>query len=246
MCGRYALVSQPQELAAEFEFAAPIEIRPRYNIAPTQEVPVVRLDDAALPAAPDGAPRRPVVRQAEAGGGRRLDVLRWGLIPHWAQDPKIAYRTINARSETVATQPAFRGPFRRRRCLVPASGFFEWRKSDAAGRQPKQPHYVRRKDGRPMAFAGLWDRWQRADGDAIESFTILTTEANALVRPCHDRMPVILSPEHYDLWLDPQTPIERLRPLLAPCPAQWLEMVPVGRRVNNPRNDDSSCIVPLS
>lgn len=246
MCGRYTLAAQPQELAAEFELAVPIEVRPRYNIAPTQNVPIVRLDERAGPASSSKAQTMAVVRQADAGSGRRLDILRWGLVPHWAKDAKIGYRTINARSETVATQPAFRGPFRKRRCIVPASGFYEWQKTDAAGKKPKRPHYVRRRDGRPMALAGLWDLWTGPDGEVIESFTIITTNANELVRPCHHRMPVILAPEHYDLWLDPRAPIDRLKTLLAPCPSEWLEMVPVGRQVNNARFDDPSCITPIS
>lgn len=237
MCGRYTLLAQAEELAAEFDLAEPVPVAPRYNIAPTQEVPIVRLAASTEMA---------VVRFSEASGKCRLDILRWGLIPHWAKDEKFGYKTINARSETVATQPSFRDAFRKRRCLVPATGFYEWQKSMQKGKEVKQPHYIRRKDGRPMGLAGLWERWVSPDGKEIESFTIITTDANEVMRPFHHRMPVILRPEDYDLWLSPEAKGEQLQALLVPCPEEWLVVSPVSRQVNSPRNDDPSCIAELS
>lgn len=237
MCGRYTLLAQAEELAAEFDLAEPVPVAPRYNIAPSQEVPIVRLAASAEMA---------VVRFSEASGKCRLDILRWGLIPHWAKDEKFGYKTINARSETVATQPSFRDAFRKRRCLVPASGFYEWQKSMQKGKEVKQPHYIRRKDGRPMGLAGLWERWVSPDGKEIESFTIITTDANEVMRPFHHRMPVILRPEDYDLWLSPEAKGEELQALLVPCPVEWLVVSPVSRQVNSPRNDDPSFIAELS
>lgn len=168
------------------------------------------------------------------------------MIPRWANDAKIGFKTINARAETVATQPAFRDAFRKRRCLVPANGFYEWQKSMKAGREVKLPHYIRRKDGRPMALAGLWERRAGPDGEVIESFTIITTDANELVSPFHNRMPAILRPEDYDVWLRPDSKGEQLKSLLVPCPSDWLVVSPVSKQVNNPRNDDPSCIAELS
>ncbi|MBK8914829.1 MAG: SOS response-associated peptidase [Phycisphaerales bacterium] len=239
MCGRYTLLTDAQQLAAEFGLAEAVAFVQRYNIAPTQEVPVVRiLQDAA-------GQEMAVIRQQEPGGERRLDVLRWGLVPHWSRDPKPVFRMINARAETVATQPAFRDAFRRRRCIVPASGFFEWQRLMKDGKEVKLPHYIRRRDGRPLALAGLWDRWQGADGVVVESFTIVTCEANELVRSLHDRMPVILDRADYGLWLDPASRPEDLLGLLRPCPAEWLMEGRVNPVVNNPRNDVPDCISDL-
>lgn len=240
MCGRYTLLAQANELAAEFHVSDIANLAPRYNIAPTQTVPIVRLHN--LVPHSDMA----VVRQSDTGGGRRLDFLRWGLIPRWAKDTKIAYRTINARAETVATQPAFREAFKKRRCIVPASGFFEWQKSMKGGKEVKQPLYIRRPDRRPIALAGLWERWEGPDGSVIESFTIITTDANDSVRPFHNRMPVILRPGDYEAWLNPQSKPELLQSLLKPCPADWLVASPVSKQVNNARNDDPACIEELS
>lgn len=236
MCGRYTLLAEANQLAVEFRVSDVSPLAPRYNIAPTQSVPIVRLQ-CFVPHS-DMA----VVRQSETGGGRRLDILRWGLIPRWAKDAKIAYRTINARAETVATQPVFREAFRKRRCIVPASGFFEWQESMKGGKEVKQPLYIRRPDGRPIGLAGLWERWEGPDGTVIESFTIITTDANDLVRPFHNRMPVILRPEDYDAWLNPESKPDELQSLLKPCPPDWLVASPVSKQVNNPRNDDPSCI----
>ena len=190
---------------------------PRYNIAPTQLVAVVRLDD----------------------GQRVIKPLRWGLIPSWAKDARIGNSLINARSETVAEKPAFRAAFKKQRCLIPTTGFYEW---VATGGKKKQPLHIGMIDGRPFALAGLWERWSDAEGAVVESCTILTTTANDLMRPFHDRMPVILAPADYGTWLDPQTPIEALQALLRPYPAEGMVAVPVGSYVSNPRHEGPQCL----
>ncbi|HEX8199940.1 MAG TPA: SOS response-associated peptidase, partial [Isosphaeraceae bacterium] len=210
MCGRYTLRAPNREVAAAFDLPEVPEIPARYNIAPTQPVPAVRTT-------PDGI-------------GRELVSLRWGLIPSWADDPAIGNRMINARAETVASKPAYRRPFRTRRCLIVGDGFYEWRQHD--GR--KQPYYIRRKDDRPFAFAGLWDQWGR-DAEVVRSCTIITTEANELMAPIHDRMPVIVPPAAYGLWLDPAVlDPGPLREVLRPYPPGELEAFPVSTFVNRP------------
>ncbi len=203
-----------------FEVAERPNLPPRYNIAPSQEAPVVR---------------------ADAAGGRVLAPMRWGLIPSWAKEAKIGYRMINARAETVAEKPAFRSALRHRRCLVPADGFYEWRKLGTV----KQPYRITRADGAPFAFAGLWERWRAPDGGLIDSFTIITTAANELLRPIHDRMPVILDPADHGPWLDTDgvAPAEAARRLVA-CADAKLAAVAVSTRVNSPKNDDPACIAP--
>lgn len=220
MCGRYSLTTPSEALADMFD-AGPLDsFPPRYNIAPTQHVPVVRLD-------PDSR--------------REWAMLRWGLIPSWAKDPAIGNRMINARAETAAEKPSFRAAMRRRRCLVPTDGFYEWQKS---GNQ-KQPMRIELADGKPFAFAGLWEHWQSPAGDAVETFTILTTEASADLSAIHHRMPVILAPEHYQVWLEVGSgDVEIVLPLLAPYQAERLVARPVSRHVNNPRNDDPRCLEP--
>ncbi|MCH7813503.1 MAG: SOS response-associated peptidase, partial [Planctomycetes bacterium] len=173
---------------------------------------------------------------------RRLELLRWGLIPSWAKDPAIGARMINARSETAAEKPSFRAAFRRRRCLLPADGFYEWQRSGRV----KQPYYIRLKHGPPFALAGLWEQWHSPDGSLVETCTILTTEPNELVKPLHNRMPVLLTPDVFDLWLDPaMTDPARIQPLLRPCPPEQMIAQPVTTHVNSPRNDDPACIQPL-
>jgi putative SOS response-associated peptidase YedK len=193
----------------------------RFNIAPTQPVPVIRL-------APEQAEPR-----------RELVWLRWGLVPSWAQDVSIGGRLINARAETAASKPAFRAAMRRRRCLVAADGFYEWR---ADGRK-KQPYFIHFRDDRAFAFAGLWEAWEGAQQAVVESCTLLTTEANDLVRPIHDRMPVILPPESYGAWLDPavEDPQALMR-LLVPHPSDPLEAYAVSGFVNSPAYDSPQCI----
>jgi putative SOS response-associated peptidase YedK len=222
MCGRFTLGASATILAAQFDLADLPAWSPRYNIAPTQEVlAVVKMSDA-------------LERQAR--------LLRWGLIPQWAEGPAVGSRMINARAETVATKPAFRRPFRERRCLILADGFYEWQRQD--GR--KQPFYIRLHDGHTFGFAGLWERWVRPDGQPLDSCTIITTVANDLIRPLHVRMPVILSPVEHDVWLDPSVQeAERLQPLLRPYPPEEMEAYPVSTRVNNPANDLPACMAPI-
>ncbi len=217
MCGRYALSSPVESLEAQFEAEARALLTPRYNIAPTTPVPVVR----------NGGPGRVIVLQ------------HWGLIPSWSKDPAMGARMANARGETVVEKPSFRGPFRRNRCIIPADGFYEWR----AG-TPKQPFCIRLAGGGLLGFAGLWDHWEGPDG-AVDSCTIITTSANGAMAPIHDRMPVILAPEDYARWLDPATPAEALRELLRPCPDAWLQLAPVSTRVGNVRNDDPDLMEPI-
>ncbi len=208
-------------VAAQFGLFETPAWAPRFNIAPGQQVAAVRC--------------------AGPGNARQAVWLRWGLIPYWAEDPAIGHRLINARSETAATKPAFRVPLRRRRCLVPADGFYEWKKAGSL----RQPYFIRFRDERVFAFAALWDAWEGPDHVAVESCTLLTTQPNAVVEAIHDRMPVILSPEHYAAWLDPAVVDPgRLRPMLGPYPAEEMEAYPVSRRVNSPAWDDPQCIQP--
>ena len=221
MCGRYTLKTPVEELAEEFGFeASSVELPPNYNVAPTQEVAAVLEED----------------------GKRRLELLRWGLIPSWADDPSIGSRMINARSETAPEKPSFRRAFRERRCLIPADGFYEWQRTNGA----KQPYYIRMKEGRPFAFAGLWESWKDDGGPEIRSCTILTTKPNALAAEIHDRMPVILPAGSYDAWLDPETGRDELYGLLAPYPEDEMEAYPVSRLVNSPQNNDPRCIEPAA
>jgi putative SOS response-associated peptidase YedK len=218
MCGRFTLRTPGRDIVAAFDLPETPDLTPHYNIAPSQEVAVVR--------------------KASDDGRRQLVWLRWGLIPPWADDPAIGNRLINARSETVASRRAFRHAFEKRRCLVVADGFFEWKRE---GRQ-KQPYYITLADQRPLAFAGLWERWQR-DSCTIESCTILTTGANDLLRPLHDRMPVILPPGTFDAWLDAdvQDP-QALEGLMQPFPAEQMQAHPVSPLVNKTENDRPECI----
>ncbi len=221
MCGRFTLATPGQTVAELFELSAAPELKPRYNIAPTQPVAVVR-------AGP---------------GGRELVAVHWGLIPSWSKEASIGARMINARGETVAEKPAFRGPFRSRRCLVIADGFYEWKREGDG----KQPYFIAMKDRRPFAIAGLWDRWTPAGGEPVESCTIVTTTPNEVLAPIHDRMPVILPPGVHAVWLDPALRTsERLQPLLQPLAASEMTAYPVSPRVNSPRNDDRDCIAPLA
>lgn len=218
MCGRFTLRTPMSKLVEQFHLPLlEMALPPRYNIAPSQSIAVVR---------------------SGRDGERELAMLKWGLVPAWAEEPTIGNRMINARSETAAIKPGFRSAFRQRRCLVPADGFFEWQ---TLGKK-KLPHYITLRDGELFAIAGLWDRWER-NGLVIESCTLLTTDANAAVRPLHDRMPVILSPEAYDRWLDPQIKEpEQLTPLLTSYPANEIAVRPVNPIVNSPANDEPGCI----
>jgi putative SOS response-associated peptidase YedK len=221
MCGRFTLRAPASVVAEQFSLFEMPPFAARFNIAPSQPVPVVRL-----------APDRPEPQ-------RELVWLRWGLIPRWADDPSIGNRMINARAESVAEKPAFRAALRQRRCLVVADGFYEWQKID----KRKQPHFIRMRDDRPFAFAGLWERWEGPQRGPIESCTLLTTDANDVVRPIHDRMPVILVPDAYALWLDPTVQqADKLLPLLKPYPSEAMIAYAVSPRVNSPTNDDPQCV----
>jgi len=222
MCGRFGFDMPRQALTEHFGLETAQEIAPRYNLAPTQDAPAV-------------------LRHPESGA-RVLRSLRWGLVPSWARDARGGARLINARSETAAEKPAFRAAFVRRRCLIPAAGFYEWKRRE----QGRQPHWIRLRTGGPLAFAGLWERWLAPDAagpDAtLYTFTILTCPANALVAGLHDRMPAILAPAGYAAWLDPDAARPDLEALLVPYPAELMEAWPVSLRVNNPRNDDAALL----
>src|SRR5271157_5522444 len=220
MCGRFVLMSPGKLLAERFDLEEVPDLKPRYNIAPTQMVAVVRLEKET--------------------GRRRLDLLRWGLIPFWSKDPSIGNRLINARAESAAEKPAFRSAFKSGRCLVPADGYYEWKKGKGG---QKQPYLARNADGSPFAFAGLWEKWQAPEDQIIASCTILTTDANDLTQPIHDRMPVILKPEDYDLWLDPQVKAPNLlKPLLRPYPSEEMVAEPVSPKVNKATYDAPDCV----
>jgi putative SOS response-associated peptidase YedK len=220
MCGRYTLRTPVDSVAEAFEIEEyPSSITPNYNIAPTQEVAAVVEEDEK----------------------RKLEMLHWGLIPSWAKDPSIGNKMINARAETVAEKPSFRRAFKVRRCLILADGFYEWKKTDGG----KQPYHVKMEDGSLFAFAGLWETWQ--NGEEIRSCTIITTDANDLMSEIHHRMPVILHPEDYAMWLDHDfEEKEVLTTLLKPYPADVMEAYPVSRRVNKPSNNEPSVLEPAS
>jgi putative SOS response-associated peptidase YedK len=221
MCGRYTLTTPAGRLAEQFGFdGSSVELPQKYNVAPTQGVAAVLEED----------------------GQRQLEVLRWGLIPPWADDPQIGSRMINARSETAPGKPSFRRAFRERRCLIPADGFYEWQRTNGA----KQPYFIHMKGGGPFAFAGLWESWSKGGEGEVRTCTILTTEANALVGEIHERMPVILAADAYDVWLDPASERDELTGLLAPYPEDEMEAYPVSRFVNSPQNNDPRCIEPAA
>jgi len=223
MCGRFTLDVSPELLAEIFGLTGIPVFPARYNITPTQKVLAIRsLADNIH---------------------RELVLLRWGLIPSWAKDASIGNRMINARSETVHERPAFRNAIKHHRCIVPASGFFEWMQED----KTKRPLYVRLKDGSPMCFAGIWEHWKSPEGEIIESCSILTTKSNKLIEPLHDRMPVILHREEFNLWLDRQTTDpEKLKHLYQPYPSDLMDMYPVTPLVNSPKNDMPELILPIN
>ena len=221
MCGRFSLSATPDDLMELFLLAEAPEFRPRYNITPSQPVATVRVK--------------------EGGAGRMFTPLRWGLIPHWAKEASIGAKMINARAETAAEKPSFRTAFRRRRCLIAADGYYEWKKEG----ERKQPYHIRFDHGGPFAFAGLWERWEGPEGP-LETCAILTTACNELLRPVHHRMPVILQPEDFEPWLDPELQErERLQPLLRPHSGKGMTFYPVSTHVNRPANDDAQCVTPL-
>ncbi|MBP9503087.1 MAG: SOS response-associated peptidase [Candidatus Promineofilum sp.] len=220
MCGRFALAATGEEVAIQYELPIVPFIVPRYNIAPTQPVAAVRLNGR---------------------GERELTHFQWGLIPSWAKDPSMGAKLINARSETAAEKPSFRAAFKRRRCLLPATGFYEWRKLNGG----KQPMYIHAADGGLMSLAGLWEVWHAPDGGELETCTILTTAANGLMAPIHDRMPVIIDPLDYTMWLDEKTPADQLGHLLRPSDDDRLATYAVSTAVNSPKNDSIELIDPI-
>lgn len=227
MCGRFALAASPDSIAAQFELPLDLPLfrhyAPRYNIAPTQPVAAVRISTA---------------------GEREIVPLKWGLIPHWAKDPSIGNRMINARGETVSEKPSFRNSFKRRRCIIPASGFYEWKQAPDNSKM-KTPYFIHAEDGALFGFAGLWEHWMsKDDGSELESCAIITTAANAFMAPVHDRMPVILHPKDYADWLNPRLETEprRLHALIAQYPGERMAKHAVDRLVNSPKNDSPACV----
>ena len=223
MCGRFTLTVDPGQLQDAFPWVDfPENITQRYNIAPSQPVAVVPND-----------------------GQNRMDFYNWGLIPFWAKDPKIGNRMINARSETIAEKPSFRSSFKYKRCLILADGFYEWK--NEPGSTSKTPYFIHMKDRQPFAFAGLWDIWHSKDGSEIRTCTIITTEPNQLLQEIHNRMPVILSPDDFDLWLDTSAQnATAVQHLLRPYPGDEMRYYPVSTYVNSPYNDGPGCIEPLN
>ncbi len=233
MCGRFTLNTTPDQVATLFDLPTEPRLQPRYNIAPTQPVGIVRMD--------------------KTGDAREWELVTWGLVPSWSKDPSMGARMINARSETAREKPSFRAAFKRRRCLVPATGFYEWQKVNGK----KQPHLAGVKsqakhgDSDLFAFAGLWEFWTGGDGSEIQSCTILTTSPNELMEPIHNRMPVILHPDDYEEWLgsgqdDPPPVLDSLQHLLRPFPTEQMQTTPISTLVNNPRNENAECIEPLT
>jgi putative SOS response-associated peptidase YedK len=218
MCARYTLTARPQLVAELFDLDLLIDIQPRYNVAPTQQV-------LALRTSPEGK--------------REFTTLRWGLVPFWADDVKIGNKLLNARGETIFEKPSFRDAAKKRRCLIPADGFYEWRTENGK----KQPYFIHEPGRKPFAFAGLWERWHGEDGKELQTCSIVTTDANSLLKPLHDRMPVILHKKDFSNWLDPAlTDAKQLKPLLKPLPDEALQMYRVTPRMSSPRYDDPSCV----
>ena len=221
MCGRFARTSPTEIFATLLQAQSTDDPPPAYNIAPTQNLLIARTTPS---------------------GSRELVNLRWGLVPHWSKGPDSKYSMINARADTLATKPPYRAPYKQRRCLIAADGFYEWKKTGSA----KQPYFIRLRGGQPFAFAGLWDHWE-VEGEAlIESCTIITCDANQLVAGIHDRMPVILPPKLYDSWMNPkQTYMDALSDLLKPYPDLLMEAWPVSRGVNSPKNNTADLLEPV-
>jgi putative SOS response-associated peptidase YedK len=217
MCGRFAQRSDPKRLAKEFKVEEVPQAEARYNVAPTQEILAVR----------------------QLADGREMAFFKWGLVPSWAKDVSMGARLINARSETVQEKSSFREAFKQRRCIIPADGFYEWQRTEGK----KQPFFFRMRDERPFGFAGLWERWEGEGGQAINSCTILTTEANEVLQPVHDRMPVILHPDEYEMWLDPDVRIlDSIKEMLRPYPAEEMTGYPVSTSINSPGHQGAELI----
>ncbi len=224
MCGRQTQLYSWQDLHSLVTLTTPPQSLPmRYNIAPTQDSSVIKRGKH---------------------GERELHTLVWGLIPAWAKEKNIGYKLFNARAETINSKPSFRSAFKSRRCLIPASGFYEWQKLERGNK--KQPFYIKPKEGTILVFAGIWERWESPTGDYIESYSIITTTCNEIMRPLHDRMPVILERKDFDKWLDTEIKPDELTALLKPCPAELLTCYPVSTVVNAAINNLPECIAPLT
>src|SRR5215470_6429646 len=220
MCGRYAITSAPEAIRALLRYLEEPDFPPRYNVAPTQPVPIVRID----------------------AGARHFALVRWGLIPYWVKDPRNFTPFINARGETVNAKPAFRHAMQRRRCLFPADGFYEWRTDGTR----KQPYFIRPRSGGPIAFAGLWETWSGPNGEEVETACIVTTTANRVLAPIHDRMPVVIAPEAFDLWLDcARVDATTAAALIVPAPDNLFEAYEVSTAVNGTVNDSAALIEPV-
>jgi putative SOS response-associated peptidase YedK len=219
MCGRYELHTHPAAIALAFGLKSSPALKPHYNIAPMQPVPIVRQNSQ---------------------GERVLNEMRWGLVPRWAKDPSIGAKLINARGEGIAEKPAFKMAFERRRCLMPADGFYEWKVVKGG----KQPYLVASKDGAPLGMAGLYERWLAPDGEVLDTCTVITTDANDLLRDVHDRMPVIIAPEDYARWLDRSN--AAVTDLIAPYPSDAIRIHPISTRVNAVKNDDPALLDPVA
>ena len=219
MCGRYELHSHPAAIALAFGLAQPPDVHPRYNIAPMTDVGIVRVS---------------------AVGQREFVRVRWGLVPRWAKDTAIGNKMINARGETIAEKPSFRMAYRRHRCLIPADGFYEWATLAARDAPRKQPMHIGMKDASLFAFGGLYERWLSPDGDVLDTCTIVTTAANELLKPVHERMPMIVAPRDYARWIDPAN--ADVADLIAPYPSAEMAFYPVSPRVNNVKHDDAKLI----
>ena len=219
MCGRYAVITNPEALRALFRYFEQPNFPPRYNVAPTQPVPIVRVVE----------------------GKREFALVRWGLIPPWVKDPRAFSLLINARGESVNEKPAFKNAMKRRRCLFPADGFYEWKREG----DRKRPYFVRLKSGRPMAFAGLWESWMGPNGEEMETAAIVTTAASRSIAHIHDRMPVIVAPDAFDFWLDPNVDGEMAAAVIAPAPDALLEAYEVSSAVNRTANDSALLLEPL-
>ena len=220
MCGRFTLHTPATKIEEVFHLPddSAMELKPRYNIAPSQGIPIIRYTDA----------------------GCEMVMARWGLIPAWSKESKSKYSTINARIESVAEKPTYRTPFKRRRCLIPADGFFEWKVVNGH----KIPHHIRMRDGSVFAFAGLWDHWE-GEGQTLDSCTIIVMPSNEVMKPIHERMPAIIAPAHYDLWLDSRvTDKQVIMQYLTSAPSSQLTAYPVSTWVNSPKNHDERCIQP--
>ncbi len=220
MCGRYTLTPEQKKIQAEFKVKPGHYVHePRYNIAPSQPAPVIVREDENV-----------------------MKMMKWGLVPYWAKDPKIGFKLINARAETITEKPSFKTAFKKRRCLVPADGFYEWEKGQ--GKRVKIPHRFVLNSGKLFSFAGLWDIWQTPEGKPLETFTIITTSPNELMKPIHDRMPVILHKEDEELWLDPGANENALLSILKPFESELMEEYEVSIKVNSPRDDSPECVNP--